>query len=154
MNNAESLAEICHFLREQHVLTLCAKCGEDVWCANCFYFFAQDKMALYLMTEPTTHHAKLMQINSQVVGTIANQPHQIELIKGIQYRGDITVLTKERDTSMRKRYCHRFPAAKGATTPLWQLCLREIKMTNNALGFAEKLFWRRGSCESIKMKPA
>jgi len=74
MNNAESLAEICHFLREQHVLTLCAKHGEDVWCTNCFYFFAQDKMALYLMTEPTTHHAKLMQINSQVVGLLPTSP--------------------------------------------------------------------------------
>ncbi|AWK15182.1 YhbP family protein [Candidatus Fukatsuia symbiotica] len=142
MQNSANLAIICDFLDQQHVLTLCASQAADMWCANCFYLFDQQDMRLYLMTEPTTRHAELMQLNPRVVGTIANQPDDPRLIKGIQYRGDIAVLTSE-DKHIRKRYCQRFPVAKTAVTPLWQLRLLEIKMTNNELGFAKKLFWAR-----------
>ncbi|CNK71462.1 Uncharacterized protein conserved in bacteria [Yersinia frederiksenii] len=141
VNNPDDLSIITRFLRRQHVLTLCAGSGMDMWCANCFYVFDEAPMALYLMTEKHTRHGELMQINPQVVGTIATASRTVALIKGIQYRGEITPLQGEAEQAARQRYCRRFPVAKIASAPLWQLTLLEIKMTNNTLGFGKKLHW-------------
>ncbi|HEN3568346.1 TPA: YhbP family protein [Yersinia enterocolitica] len=143
VNNPDDLISITRFLRQQHVLTLCAGSGMDMWCANCFYVFDEAKMALYLMTEKHTRHGELMLINPQVVGTIATQPRTVALIKGIQYRGEITELKDDAEHLARQHYCRRFPVAKVACAPLWQLNLLEIKMTNNTLGFGKKLYWSR-----------
>ncbi|ELI8330751.1 YhbP family protein [Yersinia enterocolitica] len=141
VNNPDDLIAITRFLRQQHVLTLCAGSGMDMWCANCFYVFDEAKMALYLMTEKHTRHGGLMQINPQVVGTIATQPRTVALIKGIQYRGEITELKDDAEHLARQHYCRCFPVAKVISAPLWQLNLLEIKMTNNTLGFGKKLHW-------------
>ncbi|ELI8383072.1 YhbP family protein [Yersinia enterocolitica] len=143
VNNPDDLTSINRFLRQQHVLTLCAGSGMDMWCANCFYVFDEAKMALYLMTEKHTRHGELMQINPQVVGTIATQPRTVALIKGIQYRGEITELKDDAEHIARQHYCRRFPVAKVVSAPLWQLNFLEIKMTNNTLGFGKKLYWSR-----------
>jgi uncharacterized protein YhbP (UPF0306 family) len=142
VNNPDDLLIINRFLRQQHVLTLCAGGGIDMWCANCFYVFDETQMAVFLMTEKHTRHGELMQINPQVAGTIAIQPRTVALIKGIQYRGQITVLSGDAEQAARQRYCRRFPVARVASTPLWQLTLLEIKMTNNTLGFGKKLYWQ------------
>jgi uncharacterized protein YhbP (UPF0306 family) len=141
VNSPDDLSMIIRFLRQQHVLTLCAGSGIDMWCANCFYAFDDKQMALYLMTEKHTRHAELMQINPQIVGTIANQPRMVALIKGIQYRGEIVLLSGDAEQAARQRYCRRFPIAKVSAAPIWQLNLLEIKMTNNTLGFGKKHHW-------------
>ncbi|MBS0056016.1 YhbP family protein [Yersinia sp. Marseille-Q3913] len=141
VNSPDDLSIIIRFLRQQHVLTLCAGSGMDMWCANCFYVFDDVQMVLYLMTEKQTRHGELMQVNPQVVGTIATQPRTVALIKGIQYRGEITELSGNAEQTARQRYCRRFPVAKVASAPIWQLNLLEIKMTNNTLGFGKKLYW-------------
>ncbi len=87
MNQSEDRLHIIRFLSKQHVLTLCAGDGTAMWCANCFYVFDAERMALWLMTEPHTRHGELMQRNNRVVGTIAPQPKTIALIKGVQYAG-------------------------------------------------------------------
>lgn len=145
MNQAEDQQPIIRFLSKQHVLTLCAGNGVEMWCANCFYVFDAERMALWLMTEPHTQHGKLMQQNSRVVGTIAPQPKSIALIKGVQYRGDIALLVGDDERLARERYCKRFPVAKVMKAPIWQLTLQEVKMTDNRLGFGKKLYWVRPS---------
>ncbi|WP_186371877.1 YhbP family protein [Yersinia aleksiciae] len=141
LNSPDDLSIIIRFLRQQHVLTLCAGSGMDMWCANCFYVFDDKQMALYLMTEKHTRHGELMHVNPQVVGTIATQPRTVALIKGIQYRGEIVALSGDAEQTARQRYYRRFPVAKLASAPIWQLNLLEIKMTNNTLGFGKKLYW-------------
>ncbi|SUB31469.1 Uncharacterized protein conserved in bacteria [Yersinia pseudotuberculosis] len=143
MNNPDDVLLINRFLRQQHVLTLCAGSGMDMWCASCFYVFDENQMALFLMTEKHTRHSELMLINPQVAGTVATQSRTIALIKGIQYRGDISLLSGDAEQAARNRYCRRFPVAKVSSASLWQLNLLEIKMTNNALGFGKKLHWSR-----------
>lgn len=145
VNSPDDLSMIIRFLRQQHLLTLCAGSSIDMWCANCFYVFDDKQMALYLMTEKHTRHAELMQINPQIVGTIANQPRMVALIKGIQYRGEIVLLSGDAEQVARQRYCRRFPIAKVSAAPIWQLNLLEIKMTNNTLGFGKKHHWCRDS---------
>lgn len=145
VNNPDDLQVISQFLLKQHVLTLCASHAGDMWCANCFYVFEPQQMALFLMTEGHTRHGELMQKNPQVVGTIATQPRSVALIKGVQYRGEISLLSDDDDKLARQRYCRRFPIAKVASAPIWRLSLQDIKMTNNTLGFGKKLYWVRDS---------
>ncbi|MFC0224939.1 YhbP family protein [Serratia aquatilis] len=141
MNHTEDQQHIIRFLNKQHVLTLCAGNGTEMWCANCFYVFDAEHMALWLMTDLQTRHGELMQQNSVVVGTIAPQPKTVALIKGVQYRGVITLLEGDEALLARARYCKRFPVARVMKAPIWQLDLQEVKMTDNNLGFGKKLHW-------------
>lgn len=143
MNTTEEQQQIAHFLSKQHVLTLCAGNGLDMWCANCFYVFDAERMVLWLMTETHTHHGELMLQNSRVVGTIAPKPKTIALIRGVQYRAEAVMLSGDEEQHARARYCKRFPIAKVMKAPVWQLSLQEVKMTDNTLGFGKKLHWTR-----------
>ncbi|REF25874.1 hypothetical protein BDD26_0417 [Xenorhabdus cabanillasii] len=139
----KNILTICQYLAEQHVFTICTSSNQDLWCANCFYAFDVDKMALWFMTEPDTRHGKMMQENAVVAGTIAGQIHNVSQIRGIQFRGEVVPLTGKDETVARASYCHRFPIAITAKSPIWQLNLNEIKMVDNTLGFGKKLHWRR-----------
>jgi uncharacterized protein YhbP (UPF0306 family) len=143
LNTTEEQQQIAHFLSKQHVLTLCAGNGMDMWCANCFYVFDAERMALWLMTETHTRHGELMLQNSRVVGTIAPKPKTIALIRGVQYRAEAVMLSGDEERLARARYCKRFPVAKVMKAPVWQLSLQEVKMTDNTLGFGKKLHWTR-----------
>ncbi len=143
MNMIEEQQQIVHFLNKQHVLTLCAGNGIDMWCANCFYVFDAERMALWLMTETHTRHGELMLQNSRVVGTIAPKPKTIALIRGVQYSAEAVMLSGDEERFARARYCKRFPIAKVMKAPVWQLNLQEVKMTDNTLGFGKKLHWAR-----------
>ncbi|PVZ89016.1 hypothetical protein C9426_05810 [Serratia sp. S1B] len=143
MELSEDQQHIIRFLNRQHLLTLCAGNGLDMWCANCFYVFDAPRMALWLMTEPHTRHGTLMQQHRYVVGTIAPQPKSIALIKGVQYAGEITLLQGDEARQASAQYCKRFPVARVMNTPVWQITLQEVKMTDNTLGFGKKMYWQR-----------
>jgi len=144
LSESETLAAIGRYLKKQHVLSLCCGTAENLWCANCFYVFDATQAVFWLMTEPDTRHGELMQQQSVVAGTINGQPKSVLLIKGVQYRGQISQLTGEREALARAAYCKRFPVAKKVSAPLWEIRLDELKMTDNALGFGKKLRWQRG----------
>jgi len=134
---------LLRYVKKQHVLSLCAASADDMWCANCFYVFDDARMALWLMTESATRHGQLMQHHSRVAGTINGQPKSVLLIKGVQYRGRIQLLSGEVEAQARKAYQKRFPVAKKVSAPLWEITLDELKMTDNALGFGKKIVWQR-----------
>ncbi|CDG47640.1 YhbP family protein [Serratia symbiotica] len=145
------LEHIRQFICKQHLLTICASSGAkmcgtgsgmmDMWCANCFYVFDAELMALWLMTETHTRHGALMLENSRVVGTIAPKPKAIALICGVQYRAEAVLLSGDGETLARTRYGKRFPIARTMPAPMWRLDLQEVKMTDNSLGFGTKLHW-------------
>ncbi|NHB92154.1 YhbP family protein [Photorhabdus cinerea] len=143
MNTTENFQLIRQYLARQHVLTLCTAADDDIWCASCFYVFDADKIAFLFMTESHTRHGEMMQINPLVAGTVTGQIRNIAQIKGIQFKGEVICLEGEKDKEARARYCRRFPVAIAAKTPVWQLNLSEIKMTNNMLGFGKKICWQR-----------
>ena len=136
-------SHLLRYVKKQHVLSLCAASADDMWCANCFYVFDEARMALWLMTESATRHGQLMQQNARVAGTINGQPKSVLLIKGVQYRGQIQLLSGEVEAQARKAYQKRFPVAKKVSAPLWEITLDELKMTDNALGFGKKIVWQR-----------
>lgn len=144
ISRSECPAVISRFLSRQNILSLATSVAEDVWCANCFYVFDEQDMALYVMTELSTLHGTMMAANPRVSGTIAHQTRTVARIQGVQFRGCIRCLEDGDEAGARALYCQHFPVAKMASAPIWKLALLEIKMTNNALGFGHKTLWLRG----------
>lgn len=136
-------SHLIRYLKKQHVLSLCASSGDDLWCANCFYIFNEARMAFWLMTEPDTRHGALMLTNPRVAGTVNGQPKTVLFIKGVQYRGRILRLSDAREEEARQAYQKRFPIAQKVKAPLWEITLDDVKMTDNALGFGKKIVWQR-----------
>ncbi len=100
-------------------------------------------MAFWLMTDTRTRHGALMQARSHVAGTVNGQTKTVLLIKGVQYRGNAQLLDGEQEALAREAYCRRFPVARTVLSPLWEIILDELKMTDNTLGFGKKQIWQR-----------
>jgi uncharacterized protein YhbP (UPF0306 family) len=81
--------------------------------------------------------------NHLVAGTVNGQPKNISLIKGIQYKGVISLLTEENNADALSLYTKRFPIAKIKSLPLWKIEISELKFINNILGFGNKTLWYR-----------
>ncbi|WP_312240392.1 YhbP family protein [Pantoea sp.] len=136
-------SHLIRYLKKQHVLSLSCHNAQEIWSANCFYFFDEASMAFWLMTEPDTRHGALIEGNPQVAGTVNGQPKSVLLIKGVQYCGRMQRLQGEAESRARSAYQKRFPVARKVSAPLWEITLDELKMTDNALGFGKKILWRR-----------
>ncbi|MXP51106.1 YhbP family protein [Pantoea sp. SoEX] len=138
---------ISDFLKKQHILSLCCINNDQLWCANCFYVFKDDKsMSLYLMTSPNTRHGSYLMQNSNIAGTINNGEKNVLLIQGIQYKGYISIL--EEETNKKKAlvtYHKRFPMSRFISAPIWLITLEEIKMTDNKTKFGTKIIWHRNT---------
>lgn len=143
INEQESSNPIFTYLKKQHVLSLCCSFDDDIWCANCFYVFDEKEVAFYLMTSAESRHSKLMLNNHLVAGTVNGQPKNISLIKGVQYKGVISLLAEENKNDALSLYTKRFPIAKIKSQPLWKIDISELKFTNNILGFGNKSDWHR-----------
>jgi len=139
----ESLNSIGKWLKKQHVLTYCAGAGESLWCANAFYIFDEDKVAFYFLSETTTRHGQVIGQRALTAGTVNGQPKTVALIRGIQFRGEIRLLTDDEARLPRTQYNKRFPVARAMPAPMWEIRLEELKMTDNTLGFGKKLHWLR-----------
>ncbi|CAK9883764.1 MAG: hypothetical protein XXXJIFNMEKO3_00137 [Candidatus Erwinia impunctatus] len=141
-SGAESaLLTISRYLKKQHVLSLC--CGMPLWCANCFYVFDTQRVAFWLMSDPKTRHGQQMMSYREVAGTINGQPKSVMMIKGVQYRGRVKLLSGEAETHAKSAYIRRFPVAALHQAALWEIVIDELKMTDNRLGFAQKTNWIR-----------
>lgn len=140
----ESLNTIGKWLKKQHVLTYCAGAAESLWCANAFYIFDGDEVVFYFLSETTTRHGQAIGQHALTAGTVNGQPKTVALIRGIQFRGEIQLLSEEEAASPRARYNKRFPIARAMSAPMWAIRLDELKMTDNTLGFGKKLHWIRG----------
>ncbi|MBI6511960.1 hypothetical protein KC821_06470 [Proteus vulgaris] len=145
MSSLNSLKIIKQYICDNHVFTLCTTSSVgDIWCANCFYWFDESQMRLIFLSEKETRHARMMQENLLVAGSISTQEIAVSDLQGIQFTGSVSLLTGKDDINARKHYCLRFPVALAAIhVPLWELQLQEIKMVNNRLGFGTKLYWQR-----------
>lgn len=139
----ESLNAISRWLTKQHVLTYCVGGGESLWCANAFYIFDAGRVAFYLLSETSSRHGELIGQQSPVAGTVNGQPKTVALIRGLQFRGEIRLLSEDESAGYRSRYLKRFPIARVMSAPMWEIRLDELKMTDNTLGFGKKLHWLR-----------
>lgn len=142
----DTLTAIGHWLAKQHVVTWCVHHEGELWCANAFYLFDAQNVALYLLTEDKTRHAQMSGACAPVAGTVNGQPKTVARIRGVQFKGEIRRLEGQESDAARKAYLRRFPVARVLPAPVWEIRLDEIKFTDNTLGFGKKLHWLRDSC--------
>lgn len=96
----------------------------------------------YLLPSPCTRHGKMAGNRTQVAGTVSDQPKTVMCIRGLQFHGELRLLEDAEGEWARKRYYHHFPAARVMPAPVWAIDVKEMKFTNNTLGFGKKLTWR------------
>ncbi|EDD0501232.1 hypothetical protein AH359_07700 [Salmonella enterica subsp. diarizonae] len=141
----DTLTAIDRWLTKQHVVTWCVHHEGELWCANAFYLFDAQNVALYLLTEDKTRHAQMSGARAPVAGTVNGQPKTVARIRGVQFKGEIRRLEGQESDAARKAYLRRFPVARVLPAPVWEIRLDEIKFTDNTLGFGKKLHWLRDS---------
>lgn len=140
------------FLRAHQVLTLAAvdDAGQPV--AAALFYVVDDKLRLYVVTDPATRHGQAMLARGIVAGTAQRDQQQWHEIQGVQFRGTCRQL----DGAARRRgwalYTARFPflllgsqvlTAALAKTALWQIEPDWMRLIDNRLGFGHKEEWRR-----------
>ncbi|TCV99060.1 YhbP family protein [Biostraticola tofi] len=145
MNRAESFDALIGYLYGQHVLTLCTgdSTSGTLWCANCFYVLDVKAMAFIIMTDSDTRHGAMLQHCRFVAGTVNDQQPEVSQLQGVQYQGQCRQLAGEALNNARALYLAQIPQAAAFSTPVWQIRLDEIKMTDNRRGFGTKIYWRR-----------
>ncbi|BCA38018.1 YhbP family protein [Kluyvera ascorbata] len=139
----ETLTAISRWLAKQHVVSWCVAKEGELWCANAFYVYDPQRVAFYLLSEETTRHGQMTGQRAPVAGTINGQPKTVALIRGVQFKGEIRLLSGEEAEEKRALYVKRFPVARMLSAPVWELRLDELKFTDNTLGFGKKLHWLR-----------
>ena len=139
----ETLTAISKWLAKQHVVSWCVAKEGELWCANAFYVYDAQRVAFYLLSEETTRHGQMTGQQAPVAGTINVQPKTVALIRGVQFKGEIRLLSGDEADEKRALYVKRFPVARMLSAPVWELRLDELKFTDNTLGFGKKLHWLR-----------
>ena len=139
----ETLAAISRWLAKQHVVTWCVASRGELWCANAFYIYDPQKVAFYLLSDDQTRHSQMTGLQANIAGTVNGQPKTVALIRGLQFTGEIRRLDETESTAPRAQYNRRFPVARLLSAPMWEICLTELKFTDNTLGFGKKLHWIR-----------
>ena len=141
----DTLTAIGRWLAKQSEVTWCVHHEGELWCANAFYLFDAQNVALYLLTDDKTRHARMSGACAPVAGTVNGQPKTVARIRGVQFKGEIRRLEGQESDAVRKAYLRRFPVARVLPAPVWEIRLDEIKFTDNTLGFGKKLHWLRDS---------
>ena len=139
----ETLTAISKWLAKQHVVSWCVAKEGELWCANAFYVYDAQRVAFYLLSEETTRHGQMTGQQAPVAGTINGQPKTVALIRGVQFKGEIRLLSGDEAEEKRALYVKRFTVARMLSAPVWELRLDELKFTDNTLGFGKKLHWLR-----------
>lgn len=139
----DALTTISRWLSRQHVITYCISDGDSLWCANAFYVWDDGRVAFYLLSDTSTRHAQMAGERAKVAGTINGQPKTVALIRGVQFSGELRLLTGDEGESKRALYWRRFPIARAMSAPVWEILPDEIKFTDNTLGFGKKFLWQR-----------
>lgn len=139
----DALTTISRWLSRQHVITYCVSDGDSLWCANAFYVWDDGRVAFYLLSDTSTRHAQMAGERAKVAGTINGQPKTVALIRGVQFSGELRLLTGDEGESKRALYWRRFPIARAMSAPVWEILPDEIKFTDNTLGFGKKFLWQR-----------
>lgn len=141
---------IIKFLKKHHVLTVCTTVSNEPWCANCFYVYMEEENTLVFTSDTDTRHGREFLVNREVAGTVVLETKIIGKIRGIQFRGTVSLLQGDDLEKARRAYIRRFPVAMLMDTTLWAIDLSYIKMTDNRLGFGKKLIWEKNPQPAVK----
>ena len=135
---------IWKFISQQHVVAITTAAAGDLWSACLFYAPYDETQTLYVLTEETNRHARLMLENNVISGTIHNNTREAGKIQGIQFKGFITKLEGTEIPAAREYYKQQFSiAASLPPHPIWKITMTEIKFADNTEAFGRKYYWNQ-----------
>jgi uncharacterized protein len=132
-------------LKKHHIFTLATSYENKPWCATCFYIFDETQQCIIFTSDKNTRHIMEGVEQPEVSGAIALETFVIGKIRGIQFSGFLEELVDEHYVAAKKQYLKRFPysAPYIKTTALWVIKLTFLKMTDNRMGFGNKIIWSK-----------
>ncbi|MCX6077190.1 MAG: pyridoxamine 5'-phosphate oxidase family protein [Campylobacterales bacterium] len=135
---SEKLKKISSFLNEHHVMSLATATAEEISVCSLFYAFDEQKLSFVVASSEDAKHIKHIVENSNIAGNILLETKIIGKIQGVQFRGNFVPLE---DKELKIEYFKAFPYALALNPKLWQIKVNYFKMTDNRLGFGEKIIW-------------
>jgi len=139
---SDDLKKIASFIEQHHVMSLATQSKGEISVCSLFYVYHKAlQIFIIASNEETTHIAHIKQ-NQQVAGNILLETKKVGEIKGLQFRGEFRELF---DAKKKLLYFKAFPYAFAMSPKLWQIEVNDFKLTDNALGFGNKLTWSRAT---------
>jgi len=127
------------FIKEHHVLAMATTEDDIPSSCSLFYSFFEDAACFVFASSDETEHTKNILENPDVSALIHYETKEIEHIKGIQIKGTV----EEADPRHKHFYLIEFPyAADIENKSIWKLKIKELKYTDNNLGFGQKELWK------------
>lgn len=136
------LEKINSFIQDHHVLSLATFHTNELNVCSLFYIYSLQMNAFVFASSDTTTHIKQAKENSHVSGNILLETKDITKIQGVQFRGTVKI---NDNATLEKLYFEAFPHAKTMQPTLWKIQIGYFKMTDNTLGFGQKLIWQDSS---------
>ena len=136
---SKNLEKINTFLQKHHVMSLATSEKKELSVCSLFYVFNLEKNSFVVASSDDTLHIKHIKKSPNVAGNILLETKTIGKIEGVQFRGAFKEL---QDKKLKKLYFKAFPYARIMKPKLWQIKVDYFKMTDNRLGFANKIIWQ------------
>ena len=133
---------IIDFLSNNHLLSLATSKENIPHACNCYYVYDQSQQFLILSSDSKTKHANHFLDNPNVSAAISKDNIDYKKIQGIQLTGVVHSIQKDLDRYT-EVYSNNFPFAKNMPLYLWFLEIISVKMTDNNLGFGNKINWKK-----------
>ena len=137
---------VIDFLHEHHLAAFSVCNNQEMWCWSAFYTFIECEFCLVITSEEKTKHIQILKNSkeSMVCGIVALETTNIGQIRGVQFKGEMTLCSEESYfNKYRVAYLKQFPFAVLKGADLWIVKINELKFTDNRLGFGKKLLWSR-----------
>lgn len=133
---------IIDFLSNNHLLSLATSKENIPHACNCYYVYDQTQQVLIFSSDSKTKHANHFLDNPNVSAAISKDNIDYKKIQGIQLTGVVHSIQKDLDRYT-EVYSNKFPFAKNMPLYLWFLEIISVKMTDNNLGFGNKINWKK-----------
>lgn len=137
-----NLEKIAYFLNEHHVMSLATTDFKELSVCSLFYAYSKDKNSFVVASSDETTHIQHIKQNASVSGNILLETKTVGKIQGLQFKAVFSIIE---DEELRKLYFKTFPYALALLPKLWQIKVNYFKMTDNRLGFANKIIWKDSS---------
>jgi uncharacterized protein YhbP (UPF0306 family) len=112
------------------------------YCINCFYVFDDEKNILIFKSSTGTIHHNLIKPIACVSGTILPETLDVLKLKGIQFIGKIIDKKEVENLKLNSKYLKKYPMSLAIIGYVWAVRLDYLKLTDNTLGFGNKIIWK------------
>lgn len=133
---SDKLDKIIKFINKHHVMSLATTCDGSLSVCSLFYLYDKKTNTFIVASSEDTTHIKHIKKNSLVAGNILLETKQVLKIQGLQFRGNFLEVSDKRE---KKLYFKKFPYALVLKPKLWKIEVEYFKMTDNKMGFANKI---------------